>query len=274
MFNLGAALRARFAALGDPDDLESALHAYTEAVRATATASPDLPGMLTGLGAGHWDRYEQSGTPSDLEAALDAYERAVAATPAESSDAPGRMSNLGNAVSARHGLHGKRGDLETGRASYRHACDMGMTVDPLGSLHAASNWGRWADSRHSWEEAAEAYGFGLEAMDRLFRAQLLRRDKETSLAEAEGLPARAAFALAEVGETEAASVALERGRALLLSEALERGRSDLERLRDIGRANLVERYEEAAGRLGELARGELAPSDSPTAESALVAIPR
>jgi CHAT domain-containing protein len=257
LYNLAAALRARFGAVGNPDDLKRAIDAYREAVKATPPTSPDLPGMLTGFGAGHWDRYEHSGGRSDLNAALDAYERAVTATPVGSPDLPARLNNLGNAVSARHALRGELDDLEKGHACYREACRLGAAFDPVVCMDAARNWGRWAASYQSWEEAAEAYGYGLEAMGRLFRTQLLRRHKETWLAWAQGLPSRAAFALAKAGNATAAAVALEQGRALLLSETLERDRANLERLGNLGRADLAERYRRAADRLAELERGDL-----------------
>ena len=78
--------------------------------------------------------------------------------------------------------------------------------------------------RSAWPEAVEAYGLGLEAVDRLYRIQLLRRHRETWLLAAEGLPLRAAYALAANGDPAAAAVTVERGRALLLSDALERDR--------------------------------------------------
>jgi hypothetical protein len=215
--------------------------------------------MLIGFGAGYWDRYEHGGGPSDLDAALDAYERAVAATPAGSPELPGRLNNLGNAVSARYALRKKQGDLEKGRTCYREACRLGASLDPAACMDGARNWGQWATSRQSWEEAAEAYGYGLDAMGRLFRSQLLRRHKETWLTEAQGLPGRTAFARAKAGSGRAAALDLEHGRALLLSETLERDRVNLERLSDIGRADLAERYRRAADRLAELERHDLDP---------------
>jgi CHAT domain-containing protein len=103
----------------------------------------------------------------------------------------------------------------------------------------------------------EAYGLGLEAMDRLFRVQLLRRHRETWLLAAEGLPLRAAYALAADGDPAAAAVTVERGRALLLSDALERDRADLEHL-PAAQQGLVDRYRQAADRVDHLERAELA----------------
>ena len=61
----------------------------------------------------------------------------------------------------------------------------------------SQSWGRWAEQRRDWEEAATAFGYGLEAIDSLFRRQLARDEKETWLQQAQGLAADAAFALAK-----------------------------------------------------------------------------
>ena len=44
---------------------------------------------------------------------------------------------------------------------------------------------------------------------------------------------------------------------MLLSETLERDRADLQRLGDLGRGDLAERYRQAADRLAALERGDL-----------------
>ena len=85
----------------------------------------------------------------------------------------------------------------------------------------------------------------------MFRAQLLRADKESWLRDAEDLVVDGAFALAAGDDPRGAAVALERGRALLLSEALERAAADLSRLED-GHAGLAIRFRESSARVRRL----------------------
>ncbi len=81
--------------------------------------------------------------------------------------------------------------------------------------------------RREWREAAAAYNQARQAIDRLWRSQLLRGGKEAWLREAQGLPAPHAFSLVRLGDHQGAVEALEAGRAQLLGEALERNRRDL-----------------------------------------------
>ena len=120
---------------------------------------------------------------------------------------------------------------------------------------AARTWGAWADARQDWREAAEAYGCGLTALDRLFRAQLNREHKEQWLLEAQVIPARAAYATAKLNDPRSAVTALEQGRALLLADRLERDRIDLERLAGLGHADLAGRYRALTDSLSALEYG-------------------
>ena len=86
----------------------------------------------------------------------------------------------------------------------------------------------------------------MHALDELLQTQLARREKEVWLREGEGLLSRTAYALARAGDLRDAVVALERGRARLLAEALEQARRDLEHLRALDHADMLERYQQAA----------------------------
>lgn len=97
-------------------------------------------------------------------------------------------------------------------------------------------------ARQQWREAADAYRYFMTTLDYLFRAQLGREHKEQWLHEARAIPAHAAYAIAELNDQKSAVTALEQGRALLLADRLERDRVDLERLADLGHADLAERY--------------------------------
>ena len=124
-------------------------------------------------------------------------------------------------------------------------------------------WGRWALQRHEWEEAAQAYSYGLQAVEQLFRTQLLRSGRETWLREAQKLPLEAAYAHARRGDFESAVMALEVGRTRLLADVLERERADLEHLPRLGQAELYSRYNSAASRVWVLENSELRQENVP-----------
>jgi CHAT domain-containing protein len=254
--NLGGALRARHGQTGDQADLDRAISSYLRARDLLPSDSPDRASVLGNLGNGLLDRHAASGERDDLEQAILALEDAAERTEPGAPDLPGRLNNLANALRERHALTGDQADLDRAINAYRDSCLSARAAGSQDGLLAASNWGGWASRRGAWLEAVEAYQFGLEAMDRLFRAQLLRRHKETWLLAARGLPARAAYALAASGDPATAALTLERGRALLLSDVLERGRADLQNL-SAAHHGLVERYRQAADQVNRLDQAEL-----------------
>ena len=75
-------------------------------------------------------------------------------------------------------------------------------------------------------------------MDILFRMQLEREAREFWLREAQNLPGKAAYALAQLGRLGEAVEALEAGRVRMLAEALEQNRRDLEGMK----ASWLRRY--------------------------------
>jgi CHAT domain/Tetratricopeptide repeat len=255
--NLGGALRARYGQTGDQADLDRAVASYRRARELLPSGAPDRAAVLGNLGSGLLDRHARGGGRDDLDQAILALEEAVERTQPGAPDLAGRLNNLANGLRERHALTGDPADLDRATRTYRDSCLSARAAGAQDGLVAAGNWGGWASRRGAWPEAVEAYGLGLEALERLYRVQLLRRHRETWLLAAEGLPLRAAYALAANGDPAAAAVTLERGRALLLSDALERDRADLEHL-PAARQGLVERYRQAADQVDHLERAELA----------------
>ena len=225
--NLGNGLRARYARTGELADLARAIGVYEEAVAATPPGSPDLPSRLNNLGNGLRARYARTGELADLARAIGVYEEAVAATPPGSPDLPSRLNNLGNGLRARYARTGELADAKRASTLWQQACELGLDGAVEEALRSARNWGNFLLDREEWAEAAGAYGYGLEAMARLYRAQILRQSKETWLRTARDLPGRAAYAFARAEQRQDAVLALERSRARLLSEVLERDRVDL-----------------------------------------------
>ena len=154
---------------------------------------------------------------------------------------------------------------------YRQACSLGLDFNLEVALDVSLRWGTWAMKRAAWEESAQAFGYGLQAIERLFRIQILRASKEAWLREAQRLPTYAAYAFARVGDYAAALRALEDGRVRLLADAIERDRSDLEQLSGTRHDESYRRYRAAVARVeyledAELRKGTPAPGFDVTAE--------
>jgi len=252
MNNAGGVFLRRYWSRGRLADLNRALDLWQTAVQRTPPDSPDLPGYLNNLGNGLRARYARTGQLADLAEAIRVYEQAVQRTPPDSPDLPGYLNNLGAGLSDRYARTGQLADLAEAQNLYRRACTLGLTVASAEALRSARNWGNWALARKEWEEATTAYEFGRRAMDQLFQGQIDRAAKESWLKEAQGLPANAAYALAQLDRLPEAIEALEQGRARLLAEALEQNRRDLERLPALGHPNLYARYRAASDRLTAL----------------------
>jgi hypothetical protein len=252
--SLGNALSLRFDLLGQDDDMVAAISAHEEAVRNARENSIDRAMYRANLGVSLMHRGEQSGSAEDFDAAVREQERAAAGVPQTSQEHIRVLSGLADSLAARALSTGSRADAERAREAYRSASRAGLERLPEQAIGSAGNWGTWAAARESFAEAAEAFGYGLQALEQLFRAQATRRHKETWLRDAEGIAVLVAFCRARTGDAAGAAAALERGRALLLSEALRLDRQEAERLTATGRADLQERYETAVSRWNQLAR--------------------
>ena len=252
--SLGNALSLRFDLLGQDDDMAAAISAHEEAVRNARENSIDRAMYRANLGVSLMHRGEQSGSAEDLDAAVREQEIAAAEVPQTSQEHIRVLSGLADSLAARASSAGRRADAERARQAYRSATRAGLERLPEQAIGSAGNWGTWAASRKSFAEAAEAFGYGLQALEQLFRAQVTRLHKETWLRDTQEISVQAAFALAQTGDAAGASAALERGRGLLLSEALLRNRAELARLAEMDRTDLKERYESAVSHWNELSR--------------------
>ncbi len=255
--NLGAALQTRYERTGDFDDLLAATKALERALEETPDDSPLAAARHANLANALQAVYISTRLADVLDRSIELEMGALERVSPESRDRVGYLNGLGTGLQYRFELAGNPNDLQAAIAAFREGSRLGRDEEPRSGFITARNWAQWAAGREAWSEAAEAYGYALRALDRVFRAQLLRRHKELRLVDAQGLPARAAFAYARAGDPGAAAVALEEGQALLLSEALERDRSDLHRLEALGHGGLRRRYEEAAARWNQLERAEL-----------------
>lgn len=228
------------------DDLDAAIDALEEASAATSLHSSTRSDCLSNLGICYLDRFDRFGYEADHERAIECCDAAVASDP-QSAKRALYLNNLANCLvtsqMADYPGHSKRAS-----AVYRESCLAGLESYPEVALVAAGNWHRLAMKTWDWSTAAVAAGYGLAAMEQLFRAQLTRADKETWLKDCLGLQVRAAFARIKSGDWTGAVEAIEAGRAMLSSEAMDLTRANLSQLKRTGRAELAARYETAAGR--------------------------
>ncbi|MDG4861310.1 CHAT domain-containing protein [Streptomyces sp. T-3] len=185
---------------------------------------------------------------ADLDEAIKVTGQALAGLAEGSPRRAAWLRNLGNMHQERWGFSRRRHDLEQGVSSYRAACRRGLVTDPAAALLASQGWALWAERRTEWAEAAEAYGYALDAIRALSQQQLGRGRKERWLATAQGIPARAAHAYALAGLPDAAVEALEAGQATLIAEALGTTDAELNALAT-QHAGLAERYREAVDAL-------------------------
>ena len=245
----------RYDRSGRLSDLERAAALAEEAV-GTGPTDPLTPAkFLNTLGAARWRLYARDGNIDNLQAAIRAWRQTLRTLPPDSPEEPIYLNNLAVALSHRFMFNNADDDRSSATSTFREACRTGTEVRPEWALLAARTWGAWADARQAWPEAAEAYRYGLTALDHLFRAQFNREHKEQWLLEAQSIPARAAYATAKLNDPRSAVTALEQGRALLLADRLERDRIDLGRLASLGHADLAERYRALANSLSALEHG-------------------
>jgi CHAT domain-containing protein len=253
--NVGVSLSDRYDATGNVADLEASIAACRQALDATPADATARPVYLEMFGNGLRARFRGTREPADLEASIAALRESIEATPADSPYRESRLANLAYGLAERHGRTNAETDLEAAIDAIRKSCRLGLT--PAITLGTAQQWGGWASARGAWAEAAEAYGHGLAAIDRLYQSQLLPGAKQTWLGAAQGLAASAAYALARIGAPAAAFLALERGRARVLTEAIQRDRADLADVEALD-PGAYAAYEQAAGNLRALESQERA----------------
>jgi tetratricopeptide (TPR) repeat protein len=248
MTNLGNALLERWGLRNRTEDLERAADLHVRAVELSDPTDWQLPARLNNAGNSTLALARATNERAVLEQAISYYERAVADSRPEAHELPSRHYNLGRAlIVATESYPSGDFDARVGRA-LRAACEGGLERSLQWALEASRAWGGWAAGRADWTEAATAYEFGVEALSRLFVAQLTRDDKQTWLVQAKGLHGEAVYSAALADRPRDAAVAAESARAMLLSDALGRDRADLARLAADVQGDLAERFQAAAER--------------------------
>ena len=166
-------------------DLSQAIELYRRHLALAESEGTDRAGVLSNLGYTLRDRYDRTKNTADLDEAIAACRHAVEGVPPGSPPRAMFLNQLANALQERHAINHSAADLEGAVAAYREACKGGLGTAVIeGTLRGSDNWGAWR-LREAWQEAAEAYGYGLSAIDLLVRTQLSRQHKETWLKRAE-----------------------------------------------------------------------------------------
>lgn len=216
------ALSLRFDGTGERTDIDRCVELREQAVATAPPGSLDVALYRGNLGVDLLKRFELSGNDGDLQRAVDEQQRALRDAPATSTDHPRLLAGLADSLARRASRSSSSGDVAAARSAYRQVVYIGRESLPEQAFGAAMRWGAWEAERRCWLEAGDAYELGLAAMAQLVGRQQLRADKESWLADVQGLPAAAGFAQVRAGHLDRAVIAVEHGRAMLLAEALQR----------------------------------------------------
>ncbi|WP_176742679.1 CHAT domain-containing protein [Streptomyces agglomeratus] len=256
---LGNALLTRYQSFGGRGDLLRAVDLQMKTLNARRAGDWQLASGHNNAGNALASAWRETGDDQFGTAAVAHYRTALALTSQNAPERASRAYNLGSTLQARSVVAGGDELIKEAVSAYRDAVGHGLDSSPEWALAAARRWGQWAVARECWEEACEAYGGGLEAGRWLFRTQLLREDKETWLADSQGMPSEAAYALVRTGRWKEAVEVLETGRSMLLSEVLEADRTGLHQLADSDHAELVDRYRATTAALNRAMRDGASP---------------
>jgi CHAT domain-containing protein len=260
--NLGNAWLHTYLRTNDLAALTRSIGAYEDSVQVSERGAPDRPRFLCDLANGLMARYQRTRQIADLERAVQLGQEASAEAPENWTDLPVIRGSLAGHAQALYLQTGRRRYRTIALDAYQSCCSAGLDSRPGPTLRAARRWSEWALTEGAWEEAARASDTAIMAMTSLVETQYGRRDKEAWLEEADGIPARAGYAHAMLGNAQRAVTALETGRALQLSEALGQHAVELDELSAAGRGQLVDSYRSAAARYAALAQYA---DDPPTA---------
>src|SRR5690349_2912734 len=234
-------------------DIEEAVALLDELVGSTLAGSPGRAAWLSSLAVALYRRYELSGDAADLQRASGLMAEGLDAV-GDGPQASAMLLNLGSILAAQYGEAPTPERADAVSDTYRRSCRTGLFLVPQATLQAARAWGDWAEHAGDWPAASEAYGYGMDAVQRLSYVQLSLQRKESWLREAADLHVRGALAHVRAGNLPAAAAALEAGRGVALGELLELQSTDLAAVRAHGRDDLADRFQRAAAIVAEGAR--------------------
>ncbi|WBB80613.1 CHAT domain-containing protein [Micromonospora sp. WMMD882] len=251
--NLGMALATRAAMTDPPDraDVEGAVAAHREAVRATPARSAERPSRLVNFAIsmnglvdlGYGSAQEE---PSAVEEAVDALAEVLDTLPAGRAERAGALMGLGRARWSRFERHRRPEDGQAAVAAWRELAgipDVAVRV----RVTAARRYATAQARMHGPAAALDGYAAAVELLPLLAWRGLNRADRQQNLAAVSGLAAEAAAAAVAADQPERAVELLEQARGVLWTQLLET-RTGVSALRAVDPA-LADEFEQARAAL-------------------------
>jgi hypothetical protein len=266
---LGACLQQRAgtsSGAGHDEDRDRAIELLREAVSTAALDRTNQVMARQGLVSSLTLRGGRTNSVADLDEAAAELASLIGATPPMSLVHASFVTLKATTALARSRTTNDPADARAAARETRQAFHSLRITQPTSAFRIAREWGESAWGRRAFTEAAEAYGYALEAFHALAAEQVGRTDRQDTLRAAGDMAARAAYAHAQAGgahAAEAAGAALESGRALLLSEVLERTSGQLRRLADTGQTELYRQYLDAVDAVSQRERKDLRAARAP-----------
>jgi CHAT domain-containing protein/exonuclease VII small subunit len=254
---LGESLIHRYTLSGNIEDLKEAVEAFKKGISLSQPGTTAYQQLSTLLGQNLRLLFEATGRPELLSLSLETLQRSLDTMQPSSDFYPAAQAFLGADYEVLHQQDKHEESRKLMQQHYRNACQHGIPLRLNIVLNCSQWWGNCAMAEEEWAEAAEAFGYGVQALGRLYQAQVLRSDKETWLSEAQRIHSLAAYALARADQIAEAVEVIEKGRARLLMELLERHRAELKRLSELGYAEIFRQYSQAVDHLAYLEKSEL-----------------
>lgn len=126
----GARLFRGYRRTGRLEVLDAAVTAWQDSLAATQPGDPDLPVILSGLGAAMASRFVRVGDAADLDAAIDAEQRAVEISPPGYPNLAITLSDLGASLLTRFARTSDPADLDASIDAGQRAADLTTPGDP------------------------------------------------------------------------------------------------------------------------------------------------
>jgi CHAT domain-containing protein/tetratricopeptide (TPR) repeat protein len=242
--NLATSIGRQALRQGDPVLLDRAIDLLDEA--ASLTGVDDGRGLsLANLASYLAHRYRTSHDSVDLERAHEVAQEALAATGGADPNRCLRLGALASVKALAISEGASDDDVIEISATFRAACNAALPF-PAAVLPLSHQWCVFAHDHNDIGGAVEAAEISLEALSQIVRTQSAPDDAGPWLAFAQRVTHAAACAFIPSGRLQDAISSLERGRAVVLGDALRRDRADLELVREAGRPDLAEKFEDAA----------------------------
>ena len=267
LYYLAQALLVRYDERDVNADLDEAITVLDRALGlATARDAASLQ-LVALFGQALRLQYLASSDYTVLKRSIETLSSAIHGLPQTSRFYPELLAVLGGNYQSLYERDGLAESRQLMRKAYREACQSGLASRFEIVLSCSRSWGEFEAGHDEWATSSEAYRYGIDALAKLYRAQVLRSAKETWLSDGQRIHSQGAFAMARAGLLEQAVEVLEAGRARLLVEVIERQRAELQRLPELGHAEEFAMYSHAVGRLAYFeqkeagAKGAAADSD-------------